>query len=155
MSCSSITQQTSTTKSTHANPHISKTRVLGFFLQPQPRSVPLCPPLPFQNQHTHPISNTRAPFKTTAHTHTHITPPTLGFLGFSTTTVEKRTTPPPFQKHTHIHTLSRRVRIDTLRKGGRKRICDIFEMVLLGCEVCRYHLLGLDVGAGRSSSNKP
>jgi hypothetical protein len=28
-------------------------------------------------------------------------------------------------------------------------------MVLLGYEVCRYHLLGMDVGAGRSSSNKP
>lgn len=151
MSCSSITQQTSTTKSPHAN---LTSPILGFlgFSYNHSREAYHYAPLSPSKTNTHTISPTPGLFQN-HHTHTHITSPTLGFLGFSTT--KKRTPSLPSKKKTHTHTLSRRVRIDTLRKGGRKRICDIFEMVLLGYEVCRYHLLGVDVGAGRSSSNKP
>jgi hypothetical protein len=155
MSCSSITQQTSTTKSPHANLTSPTLGFLGFFFTTTAEKRTIMPPSPLPTPTHTPHLQHQGPFQN-HYTHTHITSPTLGFLGFSTTTVEKRTTLPP-SKNTHTHTLSlsRRVRIDTHRKGGRKRICDIFEMVLLGYEVCRYHLLGMDVGAGWSSSSKP
>lgn len=147
-------------KISSCKPHISNTRVFGvFFLQPQPRSVyhyaPLSPSK--SNTHAQHISNDRAPFKTTSDTHTHHISSTRVFRFFynNSREADHPSSLPNTHTHTHKHTLSRRVRIDTLRKGERKRICDIFEMVLLGYEVCRYHLLGMDVGAGRSSSNKP
>jgi hypothetical protein len=88
-------------KISSCKPHISNTRILGFFFTTTAEKRTIMPHSPLPKPTHTPHLQHQGPFQN-HHTHTHITSPTLGFLGFCTT--KKRTPSLPSKKtHTHTH----------------------------------------------------
>jgi hypothetical protein len=92
-------------KISSCKPHISYTRVFGFFFHNHSREAHHYAPLSPSNTNTHTTSPTPGPLSKPLHTHTHHISNTRVFRFFYNNSREAHH-PPSLQKHTHTHSLS-------------------------------------------------